>query len=798
MVKNYFKIAWRSLSRNKSYTIINIAGLAISIAACILIALFVVHEINFDNNVPKKNQVYRVNEFVHYDGTTPQLSAAIGPPIAPFLQANHSEIESFTRVLPAIPAIYASVVLEYEGKKIKPGQIVCTDTSFVSMFGIDIMEGNRNNFVRDEHSIVLTRSLAHKLFGKTSALNKMIVLHTTDSTSMNVVVSNVVEDFSNTSHLHDIEALLPITNSFEQSFSGNNYGILLGPSYFQLKPGVNPETLQKKLTKTLHNKNKFIDIRLQPLNQVHTGSVDVNYDFLNYQKMDGKYIQVFIIIAIAIFLIACFNFINLTIAIAGYRGKEIAIKKIIGAGKSQVIMQVFTEIFLLVLLAVLLSILLSTIFLPYLNVLLNRQLPIETLYDSRAILAYGIILLVTTLLAGFYPSLLIASTNVNQILRKKVLFTGSRTSLRNILVTGQFAIAIIFIISLIVFFKQLKFMRDKDLGYSYSQVIHIPLDVPAASKLPMLRSELMKIKGVADITNGYLELGGNGSLFGINYMAPDGKTTQVSANFENVAPNYTKFFGIKIITGRDVLNDNANEYLINETLAKQIGYTNPVGKQIAMNGAGPGRIVGVVKDFNYSSLYTKVEPLIIGSFSNVKTWEKQLYIKLATAEISNTLKHIETVWKSVSGEDKLDYQFLDEHFKEVYRAEQQTANMIGIIGGLSIIIACLGLFGLVAFVIVKRTKEISIRKILGASVTHITAKLSNEFVGLMLIAFFIASPVAWYFMNRWLQDFAYRVTIPWWVFFAAGIAALAIALFTVSFQAIKAALTNPVKSLRTE
>lgn len=799
MTINNFKIAWRGLSRNKSYAIINIAGLAIGISACILIGLFVFNEISFDNNTPNKKQVYRVNEYVHYDGTAPQVSAAIGPPIAPFLQANHSEIESFTRVLPATPFIYSSLVLEYQGKKIKPGEMVCTDTSFVGMFGVELLEGDTNNFVRDENSIVLTQGLARKLFGSSSALNKMLVMHTTDSTSLNVFVSDVIKDFPTTSHLHNIEGLLPITRSFEESFRGGNYGILLGPSYFRLKPNLNVVALQQKLTETLHAKNKFIDVRLQPLSQVHAGSMDVNYDFLNYQKMEGKYIKVFIIIALAIFLIACFNFINLTVAIAGYRGKEIAVKKIIGAGKTQIIMQVFAEVFLLVLLAVLLSIVLAVIFLPYLNSILNRQLPVQNLYHPVAISGYVMIVLLTTLLAGFYPAWLIASSKINKILRTKVLFAGSRTSLRNVLVTGQFTIAVIFIISLLVFFKQLKFMQEKDLGYSYSQVIQIPLDVPAATKLSVLHSELLKIKGVADVTNGYMELGGNGSLFGIDYIAPGGEAKHISVNFDNGSPNYLKFFGMKIISGRDFTKDHpVDEYIINESLAKQIGYPNPVGKSINLTSFPAGIIVGVVKDYNYSSLHNNIEPLIIGSAPYIDTWKKQLYVKISTAGIANTIKEIEAKWKLISGENSLSFQFMDEHFREVYRSERQTANMVGIIGGLTIIIACLGLLGLITFVIIRRTKEISIRKVLGASVTHIATKLSNEFIRLVLIAFIIASPIAWYFMNKWLQDFAYRTTIPWWVFAVAGILALAIALLTVSFQAIKVAVANPVENLRAD
>ncbi len=798
MLKNYFKTALRNLNRNRSYTIINIAGLGAGIATCILIGLFVYNEISFDDNIPNKAHIYRLNEYVHYNGATPQLSAAIGPPIASFLKNNHPEIENYTRVFPATPTIYPSITLEYNGKKIKTSQMACADTSFASMFNVEIIEGDKSNFIRDKNSIVLTQSLASKIFGKVPALNKMLLLHTDDSTTVYAAISNIIADLPKTSHLQ-MEGLLPIPENFGYKLA-TNFGVLLGPTYLQLKPDININALQAKLTNTIHAKNQFIDMRLQPLEQVHTKSTDISYDFFNYNKIDGKYIKIFIIIALAIFIIACINFINLTIAIAGFRGKEIAVKKIVGARRIQIILQVLTETFLSVFIALLLSVLLAAVFLPFLNNILNRELGVSSLYQPKLIGIYAIILLGTTFLAGAYPAWLISSSKIDLILKSKILFGESRTTLRNILVTGQFAIAVIFIVSLIVFLKQLGFIQSKDLGYSYNQVIKVPLDMQSAAKLPVMRSELLKIKGVNDVTQGYMELGSNGALFGIDYIAPNGENKQISVNFENAATNYLHFFGMKILAGRDFRKDNpANEYLINETLAKQIGYTNPVGKQINLSGGWPaGIITGVVKDFNYSSLHSKIEPLLISSFKDVPVWQKQLYIKVSTAGISNTLKEVEHTLKTISGDGNLGFEFLDEHFKKVYQSERQAGTMIAIIGGLAISIACLGLFSLAAFVIVRRTKEIGIRKVLGASVRDIVGSLSKDFIRLVIIAFIIASPIAWYAMNQWLQDFAYRITIQWWMFALAGILAILIALVTVSFQAIKAAIANPVKSLRTE
>jgi putative ABC transport system permease protein len=796
MLKNYFTIAWRNLLRNKSYSIINIAGLGIGIAACILIGLFVYNEISFDNNIPDKTNVYRLNEYVHYEGTAPQLSAAIGPPIASFLKENHSEIEQYTRVFPATPFIYPAITLEYNGKKITANNLACVDSSFANMFGIKTIEGNKNNFILNKNSIVLTQSTANKIFGNESALNKTIAMHTNDTT-INVAVSNVIADLPKTSHLQ-IEGLLPMPSHFGYNLE-TNYGVLMGPTYLRLKPGINIKDLEAKLTKTIHAKNTGFDMRLQPIEQVHAQSTDINYDFFNYNKIDGKYITIFIAIALAIFIIACINFINLTVAIAGYRGKEIAVRKIIGAKRFHIILQVLSEAFLSVFIAIIFSILLAAAFLPFLNNILNRELDTNILYQSNLVSVYIIILLVTTFLAGAYPAWLISSSKANEVLKSKILFSGSRTTLRNITVTGQFTIAVIFIVSPVVFLKQLQFLQNKDLGYSYNQVIKISMDAPTAGKLPLLRSELIKIKGVEDISNGYIDLGGDGMLYGIDYVAPDGGKKHISVNFENAASNYVHFFGMKIIAGNDFTKDNtANKYLINETLAKQIGYKYPVGKEINLGGGSPGIIVGVVKDFNYSSLHSRIEPLIISSIDGFPVWENKLYVKISTAEISQTLQQVEAKLKSISGDNNIGFQFLDEHFKEVYNNERQAGIMVSIIGGLVILIACLGLFSLAAFIIVKRTKEIGIRKVLGASANNIAVMLSKNFLKLIIISILIAFPLAWWALNKWLQSFAYRIDLSWWMFAVAAFLVITVALITVGFQAIKAAIANPVKSLRTE
>ncbi|UOE46420.1 ABC transporter permease [Mucilaginibacter sp. SMC90] len=797
MLKIYLKTAYRTLLKNKVYAFVNILGLAVGIAACVLIGLFVSNERSFDNFVPNADKVYRLNEYMHYDGTAPSTAAIVGPPVAPFLKANNNEIDSYTRVFPAVPLVYPSVTMEYLGKKIKAEKLACTDTSFASMFNPVIIEGERNKFTRDQNTIVLTASLARKLFGNSPALNKMIQLRTADTTVTSFTVSNVIADMPKNSHLQ-IEAMVPFPKEFLNSFLGTNYNVLMGATYFRISDNKNISLLESRLTKTIHAKSKFIDFTLQPLNRIHTGSVNISYDELNYKKIDGKYLNIFIVIAIAVFLIACVNFVNLTTAIAGYRGKEVAIKKIVGARRFHVVFQVLIETFFSVLLSLISALLLITIFLPLLNKLLDRELTSASIYHGAMVVVFAGILIGTTLLAGIYPAWFISRANTGEALKTNVLLGGSKSSLRNILVTGQFAIAVIFMISLMVILKQLRYMQQRNLGYSYSQVLKLPMDLQLAKKMPVLKAEIAKVKGVKDITNGFMEMGGNGSIFGIDFIAPNGEAKKITVNMENAGINYISFFDMKMIAGRAFSKDQQNEYIINQTLAKQIGYTDPVGKPINITSLPPGRIVGVVKDFNYSSLHKTIEPLIIGNMDYIPYWQTNLYIKVSGTNVSQTLKGIQEVINAIGGDGKFDYQFIDDHFNEVYHSERQAGSMIAIIGGLAMLISCLGLLSLAAFVVLRRKKEIGIRKVLGASVSNITALLSKEFLILVFIAFVIASPVAYYFMDKWLQGFAYRINIQWWVIAGAGGAAILIAFITISFQSIKAALANPVKSLRSE
>jgi putative ABC transport system permease protein len=795
MIKSYLRAAWRNLVHNRVYSAINIAGLAIAISACILIGLFVANERSYDKAIPNSARVYRVNENLRYN-KIPQLSAATGLPVLPLLTADHSEIEAATRVFPATPWIYPQITLEANGKKITTSKLVCADTNFAQFFGAKTLEGGPA-FLPAKNSIALTQSLAQTLFGNIDPLNRIITIRVDDTTTYPMAVTTIIADLPANSHLQ-ADGVIPFPQSYLEGQYKDNYGVLLGPSYIRLRAGLDAAAIEQKLTASIHKKNDYIDLRLQPITQLHTGSMEINFDTLNEKKIDGKYLRVFIVIAIAIFLVACANFINLTIAIAAHRGKEIAVKKIMGAGRIRILLQIFTEAFLAVAAAEVLAIGLATLFLPALNSLLDRHLSPTILFTGPMPILYIAILVFTTTIAGIYPAILISAARISQALKTKLLFANSRTSLRNILVTGQFAIAIVFIVGLIVLLRQLDYMRNKDLGYSYEQVVRIPIDTRAAARLPLIRSTLATIPGVKEVTNGFMTLGGKGDLFGIDYKTPEGKMEHVSVNLEDAGTNYLRFFNMHLVAGRGFSSDKPyDEYIINESLAKLIGHKDPIGKTINLSGGWkPGAIVGVVKDFNYSSLHKNIEPLIITAADFITNWQTQLYVKVTAGDITKTLPAITTALKPIFNGPEPRLEFLDEHFRQIYSNEIQAGTLITVIGGLAIFIACLGLLSLAAFVIVRRTKEIGIRKVLGASVPNIVTILSTEFVRLVIIGFCIAAPLAGWIMHSWLEGFAYRTTLSAWIFAAAGAGTLLIAIATISLISIRAARANPVGSLR--
>lgn len=796
MVNKYLKIAWKSIVSKKLYNGINVLGLSVAIAVVLLIFTYVFNENSFDKFNTAYKKSYRLVEYMHYPGGQPQASAVSSYPILPLLKAKHNEIETFVRTMPVSPYVYTSTQMVYNNNSFKVDGFMCADPTFTDIFTVNWVAGSSEGFLKQPNTLVLDEKTASRIFGNAaSAIDKTIKIDAGD-TAFNLTVSGVIKNMPATSHLQ-ASAFMAYPHAFTTSFLGDNWGALLGPAYVTLTPGTDVNKLAAQLTETMHAKNKFVDIRLQPMADIHLGSGDIIYDN-NYRKSEKKYPAVFSVVALFVLLIAGMNFINLTMSVAGFRGKEIAVKKMIGADRKTLFIQVLLEAFLIVAVATVIGIALEIVALPYMNKLLDRDLSaIATFGSANFIVLLAGILVVLPLVAGFFPSYAISRLNINKALKSKVLF-GNKTTLRGMLVTVQFAIAIVLVAGIIIIVKQLDFINKTDLGYKYDQVISMPMGFADASKFDVLESELRKIGQVKDVSFSREEFGTDAGLFGVDYTDAEGKAQKISMNTANVAYNYIPFFRMKMVQGRSFSTQSHDkEYIINEAFAKQVGWKDPIGQPIDVTSWEKGTIVGVVKDFNFNSLHHKIEPLVISS-ANSPYFMKNLYVKLAPGDVTATLSQIKTAWQKVTGNHDAAYNFLDEHFKQVYKADRQGGVIITLLGGVAIFIACLGLFGLTTHAIQRRLKEISVRKVLGANVAGIVTLLSRDFFKFIAIAALIAFPIAWALMSRWLNNFAYRINISWWVLALAGLASLTIALLTISIQAIKAATANPVKNLKTE
>ncbi len=796
MIK-HFKMAWKNIVSKKLYNAINILGLSVAIAVVLVIFTYVFSEKSFDKFNAGYNKTYRLLEYVHYPGGQPELSASGSYPVLPLLKSTHSEIEKYARIIPVTPNIYTSASLVYNNNTFKAERFVCADSSLAGILTMQWLAGGNNGFLKMPNSIVLTEQTAKTMFPNAKdAVNKTVKIAAGD-TSFTLTITGVLKDFPVNSHLQ-VDAFMPFPGTFEKSYLGDNWGALMGPGYLVLKNGADANALAAQFTNTIHKKNKFVDVSLQPLQDVHLGSSDILYDDFNFQKSDKKYPAIFSIVALFVLLIAGMNFINLTMSVAGFRGKEIAVKKIVGAARKTLFMQILLETFLTVCIATAAGVIIEILVLPYMNSLLGRNLSAWSLVNSANLvwLLVGVIIGMP-LVAGFFPSYAISRININKALKSKVLF-GSKGTLRGALVTVQFTIAIVLVVGIIVIARQMDFINKSDLGYKYDQVISIQTGFADAAKYDILSSEFKKIGHVKDISFSRQQFGTDADLYGIDYTDAEGKNQKISMNTENVGVNYIPFFSMSLVSGRNFsAQSHEKEYVINESFAKQIGWKNAVGQSLSVSPMPRGTIVGVVKDFHFNSLHHKIEPLVIGSL-NSPYWMRNVYVKVSPGDVAGTIAQIKAAWQRVTGNTEIEYNFMDEHFKNIYKADRQGGVIIGILSSMAIFIACLGLFGLTTHAIQRRLKEISMRKVLGADVSNIVALLSRDFLKFIAIAAVIAFPVSWLIMNKWLDNFAYRITISWWMLVVAGVSSLLVAILTISVQAIKAAMANPVKNLKTE
>jgi putative ABC transport system permease protein len=799
MLKNYFKIAFRNLWKNKVYAAINIAGLAIGIAACIMIMLFVLYERSFDNFHTKN--IYRLNEVQKFEGMVASQKVGLSMfPMGPTMKNEFPEIKNFTRV--SWRDKYQ--ITQGEQRVFLPNAYY-VDSTFLQLFDYPLLKGNRATVLEKPNSAVITQATALKLFGNANPIGKTITHYASDTISF--MVTGVLKDIPQNSQ-QQFDALFSFSSIYRPQMMKNWGGNWLD-TYFELAPRTNTAALEKRfpayLKKYMANGDgwKFYELFLLPLKEVHAGATEIGLDYLNYQKFDKKYTNIFFAIGLIVLLIACINFMNLSTARSAERAKEVGIRKTIGARRWQLSAQFISESVILSFIALLFAVLLVKLLLPSVNNLSQRQLAFP--FFSNAATFFSIVAgtLLIGILAGLYPAAYLSSFIPVKVLKGSVQTGSNKSLVRNILVVGQFSSAIFLMIATVFAVKQLNFMQAADPGFNREQVVTIPLDGITDRKYELVKQQLLANTLVKSVTAAQDQLGSHLDQTGVQFIGDTAKR-DLTSTLLVVDHDYLSLYQISMLLGRNFSSDpaqNGKEYIINEALAKELLKVKPhpnspslLGKNFGFDSVGT--IVGIAKNFNFNSLHYKIETLFL---FNQKNWGfNNMSVKINGNKANEALSFIQSVWKKEYPDHPFDYQFLDDHFADVYRADTQVSSVVGVLAALAIVISCLGLFGLASYSAERRTKEVGIRKVLGASVQNITAMLSKDFLKYVVIATLIAWPLAWLAVHAWLQDYAYRIRISWWIFILAGLIACLIALVTISFQAIKSALANPVKSLRSE
>ena len=804
MFKNYFKATFRNLRKNKGYSFINIFGLATGIACSLLIFLFVRDEVSYDRFNKDSGNIYRVvKDFINDDGSL--IPDATTP--APLAQAMQSEIPEVAAITRLRPNWGRSYLIKYNNKKFTAEKIYGVDSSFFNVFTFPFVQGNAKTAFKDVNSIILTQTSAKKIFGNENAVGKVINIDAFGD----LMVSAVIKDVPSNSHFH-FDYLVSYRLQPGNSPQLTNWNGYNDYTYVKTKPGTNIPGFVKKI-QALNDRNvekSYSRFYVQALKDIHLTS---NLKWELEPNGDKQYVYIFSLIAIFITLIACINYMNLSTAKASVRAKEVGVRKVAGALRSSLINQFLTESVITCFISSVIAIVLAQLLLPVVNELTNKQL---TLFGDASLLFYvfaGTLFL--GIAAGFFPALYLSSFKPVTVLKGFKLNEKRILGLRKILVVVQFSISIVLIIGAIIISQQMHYIMSARLGLDTEQMLVIKnTGFLSPSDRNAFRNEIEKLPGVKDVT------GSNGMLpgqFSTSRVSVKGSRSEQQVNFISVYYNYLDVMKIKVKEGRgfspnfpaDTLNNgiangpleqSIGSIVLNETAIKDLNISSPaIGKQILWATDNDTNyyvnVVGVVEDFHFASLRNEIKPF---AFLVNPRAQSTMLVKISGSNIAGTIAQIENKWKTFGAERALDYTFLDETFANMYNAENRFQKVFVSMVILGVLIACLGLLGLATFAAQQRLKEIGIRKVLGASVTNIVQLLSRDFLQLVLIAFFIALPVGWYTANQWLQDFAYRINIQWWIFPLAGCVALLIAFFTISFQAIKAAISNPVKSLRTE
>ncbi|HVU98419.1 MAG TPA: ABC transporter permease [Puia sp.] len=826
MFRNYLKLTWRNLNRNKVSSVINIGGLTIGLACVILIGLYVKDELGYDRFFPDTARIYRVNTHEKI-GSNEFTAGHTPPPAAKALADQFPEIESYTRIfLPGDQLVRYTI--NNENHSITDKHLLAVDSNFLSFFGYPVLEGDKNTCLNNPNSIVLTQRAARRYFGDASPLGKNLQL---DGYSTPFVVTALLNDLPEQSSLQ-FEALLSVqAMPAVKHFSWSWVWLQMG-SYVKLKPGLadapavirhieagTPAMIRvqaasafsrigQPIDEFIRKGNRY-DLQLQPLSAVHLYSATIGNRY--FPQGDIKYVYIFSAIGLFIILLACVNFMNLATAQSARRAREVGIRKVLGSERKQLMLQFLGEAFVYTLIAAVIAVALASLALPAFNDLSGKSLNLSAFFDLSGIAGILVLILLTAALAGSYPAIYLTSFSPATVMKSgpggKDPAHGFFT--RNTLVVFQFTVSMVLINCTVIVYKQMRFEQSKDLGFDKGNLVVVSGAEKLGSREESFRQELLRLPGItgATISTG---LPAMSSFFQDTYVPQEAaKTTSGGDRREDlvsfiVDDDFIPTMKMDMAAGRNFSKSYSDSpsVILNMAAATLMGWKDPIGKHIIYPGGDNTRftVIGVIKDFHFESLRNPIGPFAL-FYNTSKTYslkESYLAVRIRPGDPAKAIAAIRGVWKGFTPENPFEYSFLDAEYDSLYKADATIGKVFGAFTMLSLVVACLGLLGLALYTAERRTKEIGIRKVLGASVPHVVAMLSKEFLKLVALAALIAVPIGWYAMYNWLQDFAYQTTLDWWIFGLTAVATTFVALATVSFQSVKAGLANPVQSLRSE
>lgn len=802
MIRNCIKTAYRSLLKNKGFTALNVLGLSVGLATCLLIVLYVVDELNYDRYNLNADRIYRITIHAKLNGNAGIYATSEGP-LLPFIDGEFPDIEKSARVVDAGGIFYSPSKFYFKKgtQSILERNVVYTETPFFSMFTLPMIQGSTATALNEPFSAVITESTARKYFNKVDVVGETLVMNDTS----NYKITGVIKDVPYQSHFN-YDFFLSFNTLPESKVKG--WGYMGVHNYVMLKPNANVAKLEKQISaveldhsfnpSAFKTGDNYLFTRLKPLRNIHLRDEETQYSLSKNGNI--QYVYIFSVIAIVILLIACINFMNLSTARSTNRAREVGVRKVLGSARGNLIWQFLTESTLVTLASTVIAVVLAWVLLPFFNQVADKQITVGA--ESLTWIVPGLIIVVLFIgfLAGSYPALFLSGFRPIDVLKSKLPIGFKGGLLRSFLVVFQFSISVFLIVGTLVIYNQLNYIRNKDLGFDRSQVVTIKNTSALGKNANVLAQELKQLPGVVGTTvSGYTPTGDERLKTGLFPSKPFDIKRDILSEFWAVDENYIRTMGIKLVSGRNFSKDMATDtgaIIVNEAFAKKYGQKDPLNKMVYRFSVGEQdfHIIGVMKDFNFESLKGDITPAVLTYTPNYGAVSARIH----TSNLPALMAKIENKWKAVSPNQQFTYAFMDEEFDATYRSEQRVGTLFIAFTSLAITIACLGLFGLAAYAAEQRYKEIGIRKVLGANVSTIVKMLSMDFIKLVLLSILIATPLAWWAMHKWLEGFAYRTSIQWYLLALAGGSAVLIAFVTISFQAIKAALSNPIESLRSE